>query len=158
MEKNEAIKKITALQRDMARFMRRNAFKHWVTLSLTTAQAKALFCIVDNEKISSKQLAAIFEVTPANITGIIDKLIEQGFVRRVENSQDRRVFFLESTQAGKTLIDNLDQLASEHSAQMLSALNEEELKHVYLGLSAFLKAIQTKLPAGSVSTPDEVGQ
>ena len=81
-------------------------------------------------------------VTPANVTGIVDKLIEQGFVRRVENSEDRRVVFLETTDEGKKLIANLEQMATEHTTKMLSGLNEEELNHLYLGMAAFLKANQ----------------
>ncbi len=142
MEKIEAIKKITVLQRELAKNMRAHAFKHWMTLSLSTTQVKSLFCIVENERISSRKLADMLDVTPANVTGIVDKLIEQGFVRRVENSEDRRVVFLETTDEGKKLLANLEQMATEHSARMLSRLSGEELNHLYLGMAAFLKANQ----------------
>jgi DNA-binding MarR family transcriptional regulator len=142
MEKSEAVKKIGVLQRQLAKTMRTHAFKHWMTLSLSTTQVKSLFCIVENERISSKKLAEMLDVTPANVTGIVDKLIEQGFVRRLENSEDRRVVFLETTDEGKKLISNLEQMATEHTAKMLSGLTEEELNHLYLGMAAFLKANQ----------------
>lgn len=142
MEKNEAIKKIAALQRELAKTMRAHAFKHWMTLSLSTTQVKSLFCIVENERISSKKLADMLDVTPANVTGIVDKLIEQGFVKRVENSEDRRVVFLETTDEGKKLLANLEQMATEHTTRMLTGLSTEELNHLYLGMAAFLKANQ----------------
>jgi DNA-binding MarR family transcriptional regulator len=142
MEKSESIKKIVGLQRELAKTMRAHAFKHWMTLSLSTTQVKSLFCIVENERISSKKLADMLFVTPANVTGIVDKLIEQGFVRRVENSEDRRVVFLETTDEGKKLIANLEQMATEHTAKMLSGLSGEELNHLYLGMAALLKANQ----------------
>jgi DNA-binding MarR family transcriptional regulator len=97
MEKNETIVKITGLQHEMAKTMRRHAFKHWVGLNLSTSQVKALFCIAENERISSKKLAEKLEVTPANVTGIIDRLIEQKLVKRLENPQDRRFVFLETS-------------------------------------------------------------
>ena len=80
MDKNETIKKITGLQRELAKAMRRQAFKHWMTLSMSTSQMKSLICIIESEKLSSKKLADMLDVTPANVTGIIDKLIEQGLV------------------------------------------------------------------------------
>jgi DNA-binding MarR family transcriptional regulator len=145
MEKSETIKRITGLQRELGKTMRRYAFKHWMTLSMSTSQMKTLFCVIENEKISSKKLADMLDVTPANVTGIIDKLIEQGSVRRVENSQDRRVAFLEATPAGKKLIENLEQHVTEHSAKMLSGMSEDDLTHLYLGLSAFLKVANSRI-------------
>ena len=144
MEKSESIKKISALQRELAKTMRAHAFKHWMTLSLSTTQVKSLFCIVENERISSRKLADMLEVTPANVTGIVDKLIEQGLVRRVENAQDRRVVFLESTDEGKKLMSSLEQMTSEHMSKMLGGLSEEDLNHLYLGMAAFLRATQSQ--------------
>ena len=153
MEKREAIKKITVLQRELAKTMRSQAFKHWMALSMSTSQVKSLFCIIENEKVSSKKLADILDVTPANITGIVDKLIEQGLVRREENSQDRRVVFLAATEAGKKLVENLEQTASEHSSKMLSVMSEEDLNHLYLGMEAFLSVAKTQLQEGKPSCP-----
>ncbi|MGA3094113.1 MAG: MarR family transcriptional regulator [Dehalococcoidales bacterium] len=146
VEKSETIKKITGLQRELAKSMRQHAFKHWMALSMSTSQVKTLFCIIENESISSKKLADILEVTPANVTGIIDRLIEQGLVLRAESLQDRRVVFLEATEMGKQLIENLEQYVSEQSFKMLSGMSEDELDHLYLGLSAFLKVTRSKLP------------
>ncbi len=145
MEKSETIKKITELQRELAKTMRRHAFKHWMALSMSTSQVKTLFCIIENEKISSKKLADILDVTPANVTGIIDRLIEQGLVRRAESLQDRRVVFLEATQIGKKLIENLEQHVSEQSSRMLSGMSEDELEHLYLGLAAFVRVTRSRI-------------
>ena len=142
VEKSETIKKITGLQRELAKSMRQHAFKHWMALSMSTSQVKTLFCIIENESISSKKLADILEVTPANVTGIIDRLIEQGLVRRAESLQDRRVVLLEATEMGKHLIENLEQHVSEQSFKMLSGMSEDELDHLYLGLSAFIKVVR----------------
>jgi DNA-binding MarR family transcriptional regulator len=144
VEKSESIRKITELQREMARTMRRHAAPHWVTLRLSASQIKMLFCIVENERMSSKKLSETFDVTPANITGIINGLINRGLVQRIENAQDRRVIFLEPTQEGKKLVENLEQHASWHSAKMLSVLSDEELNHLYLGLKAFLRAAKAQ--------------
>jgi MarR family transcriptional regulator, organic hydroperoxide resistance regulator len=139
MEKSESIKKIHELQRELAKTMRGHAFKRWMTLSMTTSQVKSLFCIVENERISSRKLADMLDVTPANITGIVDKLIEQGLVRRVESQEDRRVVFLESTVEGKTLMASLDHMATEQASTMLAGLSEEDLNHLHLGMAALLR-------------------
>lgn len=151
MEKSETIKRINGIQRELAKTLRRHAFRHWMTLSLSTSQMKSLFCIIENEKISSKKLADILNVTPANVTGIVDKLIEQGLVRRVENMQDRRIVFLEATTAGKKLIENLEQHATQHFTKILSAMSEDDLDHMHVGLSAFLKAANSQMQEDGTS-------
>jgi DNA-binding MarR family transcriptional regulator len=151
MEKSETIKGITGLQRELAKSMRRQAFKHWMTLSMSTSQMKSLVCIIESEKLSSKKLADMLDVTPANVTGVIDKLIDQGLVSRSESPEDRRVVLLEATPAGKKLIDNLEQHFSEHSAKMLSGMSEDDLTHLYLGLSAFLKAANSQIQEDSAA-------
>jgi len=153
-EKSETIRKITALQRELAKSMRRHAFKHWMTLSMSTSQMKSLMCIIENEKLSSKKLADILDVTPANVTGVIDKLIEQGLVSRSESAQDRRVVFLKATEAGKKLIENLEQHASEQSSRMLSGMSEDELEHLYLGLAAFARVTRFRVQEGKTLNKD----
>jgi DNA-binding MarR family transcriptional regulator len=145
MEKSETIKRITGIQRELAKTMRRHAFKHWMTLSMSTSQMKSLMCIIESEKLSSKKLADMLDVTPANVTGVIDKLIEQGLVSRSESPEDRRVVFLEATLAGKKLIENLEQHATENSARMLAGMSEDDLNHLYLGLSSFLKVAGSQI-------------
>ena len=139
MEKSEAINGIIKLQHQLARHMRSHAVEHWKTINLGISQVKALFCLVENRDVSSSKMAEILGVTPANVTGIVDRLIEQGLVQRVASAEDRRVTFLEPTPEGKRLIENLEQHVSERSTMMLSGMTEAELEHLYLGLKAFLR-------------------
>lgn len=145
MDRKQTIKDITILQRELMGTMRRYSFRRWMNLNMSTAQVKSLFCIVENCGISSGKLAELLEVTPANVTGIVDRLIEQGLVRRVESAQDRRVAALEATDDGKTLMESLDQLAAEHLVLILGDLGERELEHLNLGLAAFLSAARKNL-------------
>ena len=82
MGKSETIRRINRLKSELVKTMRRHAFKHWMTLNMSMSQVKSLFCVIENEHISSKKLADMLEVTPANITGIIDRLIAAATSRR----------------------------------------------------------------------------
>jgi MarR family transcriptional regulator, organic hydroperoxide resistance regulator len=150
MDRKQTIKDITGLQRELMGTMRRYSFRRWMTLNMSTAQVKSLFCIVENRGISSGKLAELLGVTPANVTGIVDRLIEQGLVRRVESTQDRRVAALEATDAGKTLMESLEQLAAEHLGAILGELDESELEHLNLGLTAFLRAAKHNLGSAPI--------
>ncbi len=69
----------------------------WMDLSLTIAQVKSLFFISNAGSTNIKKLATALKVTPSNLTGVIDRLVEQGLVSRSENPEDRRMTLLKST-------------------------------------------------------------
>jgi len=113
-------------------------------LGLTTVQLKSLLYIEETGDANSKMLAEALEVTPANVTGVIDRLIERGLVQRMENPADRRITLLRVTEKGKELITNLEEYAAEHMTTLLATLSEEELDHLYKGLAAFITASEKR--------------
>jgi len=142
VDKQELITGLLNLQQRHNRFLREHSFNHWMKLGLTTMQLKSLFFIVETNNASSKKLAEILEVTPANVTGIIDRLAEQDLVVRVINPEDRRVVFLQPTEKGKQLIAALEEDASEHMVKILSGMSKDNLQHLYTGFAAFLAVIE----------------
>ena len=144
MEKRETIAKIIGLGHQFGENMHQHSFPHWMKMGLTAVQFKSLLYIVKTGDANSKKLSDILEVTPANVTGVIDRLIGQGLVQRVENPEDRRITLLHATDKGEKLIRNLEENQIEHMAQLLSSLNEEELDHLYKGLSALFTALENR--------------
>ncbi|MDE3074003.1 MAG: MarR family transcriptional regulator [Chloroflexota bacterium] len=60
-------------------------------LGLTMPQIKVLGVIRMAERISGRQLAGALGVTPAAVVAMCDRLVEQGYVKRVADTVDRRV-------------------------------------------------------------------
>lgn len=56
---------------------------------------------VESGKQTVSDLAQVCEVTPANITGIVDRLERDGLVTRARSEQDRRVVFVALTPGGR---------------------------------------------------------
>jgi DNA-binding MarR family transcriptional regulator len=48
-----------------------------MSLNLIMVQLKTLFLVASQDGITSRELATALKVSPANITGIIDRLAEQ---------------------------------------------------------------------------------
>jgi len=67
----------------------------WMELSLSVAQLKSLFFISKEGSTNFKKLAQALRVTPSNVTGIVDHLVEEGLVSRQENPEDRRMLMLQ---------------------------------------------------------------
>jgi MarR family transcriptional regulator, organic hydroperoxide resistance regulator len=141
MIRRQTIRNIVDLQQQFDQAMVKNNFKHWMASDLTAKQFKLLFYIVQNGTATSKKLSGILGVTPSDVTGVIDRLIVQGLVKRQENPEDRRFSLLKATEKGRMTIEELSHNAVERIITLLEGMSEEELEHLYLGLSAVIRAM-----------------
>jgi DNA-binding MarR family transcriptional regulator len=64
-------------------------------MGLTPTLGKCLDLLVRNGPLTAGQLADVTGLTTGAITGIIDRLEETGYVRRVRDPEDRRRVFIE---------------------------------------------------------------
>jgi DNA-binding MarR family transcriptional regulator len=107
---------------------------------LSFRQLSAL-AVIQEESPTLGEVARRLMVTPAVITGLIDRLVRQGYVERVNRPGDRRRIYLELTDAGREVAvkaqERLTQDLAEHlrdlSPQDLNAIDEAmmALNHVF---------------------------
>lgn len=143
MDKAELIKEVLELQQRLNQLLEQAAPDNWINLNLTIAQLKSLFFIVNEGSTNSRKLASALGVTPSNVTGIIDRLVDQGLVSRQENPKDRRMLLLQATDKGKDTLANLKQSKTSHMSEVLACVGTEELSILAWGLSSLVKAIET---------------
>lgn len=134
------IEKIIQLQRQVNRALRQGELDVWMELSLTIAQLKSLFFISNEGTTNFTKLAQALRVTPSNVTGIIDRLVEHGLVSRRENPENRRTFLLQPTDKGEALLASLRERRVSQMAEILSYMSPAELSALAQGLSSLLKA------------------
>ncbi|MBN1367820.1 MAG: MarR family transcriptional regulator [Dehalococcoidales bacterium] len=144
MGKREIIAGILDLERKFNGIMQQQRFPRWMKMGLTAVQFKSLMYIVKTTDANSKKLSDILGVTPANVTGVVDRLIVQGLVRRAENPADRRITLLQPTEKGKKIITNLEENRVGHMTKLLSSLDERELDHLFKGFSALFAAFEKR--------------
>ena len=144
MDKTALAKEIIELLRKVDRYRRGSEIDTWMTLpSITMPQLKSLFFISNQGSTNSVKLAAALKVTPANVTGIIDRLVEQKLVSRVENAQDRRMLVLRTTEKGEELVANLRERRRSVMDKALSGMTADELKTLLHGLTTLTKVIDS---------------
>jgi DNA-binding MarR family transcriptional regulator len=90
------------------------------------------------------QLAAALGTTPANVTGIVDRLVEHDLVSRSENVQDRRMLLLRTTSKGEELLANLRERRRNIMSDILARLNTDELAVLAKGLTSLVKATEAQ--------------
>jgi DNA-binding MarR family transcriptional regulator len=140
MDKAKSIKGIVELQRQAGRILGQYAASVWIDSGLTLAQLKSLFLITKKGSTNFKKLAEALGVTPASVTRIVDRLVEQGLVSRREDPKDRRMMVLRPTDKGQTIITNLRESGINRMTRILMLLSLEELDALSQGLSAFIRA------------------
>ncbi len=133
---------IIELQRVVNRVIRERTLDSWVKLDLTIPQLKSLFYISSHQKVNPSGLASGIRVTPANVTGIVDRLIEQGLLTRTPDPDDRRISWLSLTANGKTLINDLREGRAQEMRRILDKLTEDQLSAVEHGFELLARAAE----------------
>lgn len=88
-----------AFSDDTARF--------FMDVNLTMAQFRALATVRRWGRLSGRELAAQLSITPGTLVPLVDRLEEQGYVRRVPDRNDRRLTWLEVTSKGNRLFHRM---------------------------------------------------
>ena len=144
MVKKDSVEEMIELQRRIDRDRRQYELDAWMSLNLGIGQLKTLFFISNRGATTTGKLATALKVTPTNITGIIDRLLEKNLITRTGDTDDRRVLVLRTTPKGDELVAELRQKRRERMSELFNRLNEEEAAIVARGLKIMVKAIEAK--------------
>jgi DNA-binding MarR family transcriptional regulator len=122
------------------RRLRRSVYHDYIRTSrqfgLTETQSDVLRTLLVHGDMSSADLSRNLYMTPANITGVIDRLEKKGLVERTRQQVDRRVALISLTESGKELsqqlpdpienklISGLENLASEQVQALGEAMKQ----------------------------------
>ena len=92
-------------------------------LDLTYAQSQVLFRLAEHPGSHMGDVAKAFGVTLPAVTHIVDRLEEKGLVTRGDYPADRRVYVLDLTRAGKTLVDELEAIRLRGMERVLARMS-----------------------------------
>jgi len=95
---------------------------------LTRPQFQALRCVAEKGATPMKGISDKLSVTPANITGIIDRLESKGLLRRSAQAGDRRATIVELTTKGTAVQERVSTKYKEFMKGSLKALSRDEQK------------------------------
>jgi DNA-binding MarR family transcriptional regulator len=142
MEK-QLLKVLIELQRQVDHDQRQYELEAWLRLYLSIGQLKALFLISTIGLTTAGKLAAALRITPANVTGIINQLLEKNLITRTRDFSNRRVFLLRTTCDGDALVNELRQKRKERITELFSWLTSEDAEIVKQSLQIMARAIES---------------
>ncbi|MDP8257234.1 MAG: MarR family transcriptional regulator [Candidatus Alcyoniella australis] len=92
-------------------------------------------------------LADGLRLAPSTLTGIIDRLIERGFVERRPDPEDRRVVRVQLSRAGKRLFREITAYRRKFTEQVIKHLNPAQLGQLLEHLEAIAQGMERELQA-----------
>lgn len=97
------------------------------TMGLGSTEYSILRHLFEDGKMPMVQMANLIMVTPGWITGLIDAMEKNGLVKRVRNTEDRRIIDLVITETGTDLFKRAKSHHTDYIEKSLGGMNAESL-------------------------------
>ena len=113
--------------------------------NLTSIQAGVLMYILNNHQtreVNQLDIQAVFKLTNPTVSGIIDRLEEKEFIKRVRSEKDARYRRLVPLPKGEALYEDLRRSAAEAEAHLVKDMTPEEASEFKRLLKVALKTAE----------------
>ena len=94
---------------------------------LTKSQFQALNILSRQSKLTSSGLASALGMAKSNTTPLIDALVYKDYVKRIYGQKDRRKIFLELTETGMSVIEEIYAAMAHHAGAAIHSATMEQL-------------------------------
>ena len=132
--------------------LRRELDKVFSAAGLTGPQFGLLHAMETHGPVPLSELGKRMRVSGGDVTGLVDKLVAAGYVRRARQRKDRRVVVAELTEDGREVLRELRPLHSECLGRLTIGLDEDELRELQSLLGKLSQALE-----GDARYPAEPG-
>ena len=109
-----------------ARIIRAVANMYGPKYGLLPSGWKAMAAIGRYSPVSAKEVCAHTTVEPDKVTRAVDRLVEQGYVKREQDAFDRRRVALTLTPAGQRAFEDIEFLTRSVELELIGALSPQE--------------------------------
>lgn len=111
-------------------------------IDLTLPQMITLFAIHDSGTCRMSTLAEVTQQSAGTLTGIVDRLIDDGLVARVRNASDRRVVEVTLTPEGERRLQLVTAARHEDMSRILGRFDRDDLSELERLLRQLLSVVQ----------------
>ncbi len=115
---------------------------------LSIPQFDVLSTLTEQQGLSQSDLAQRLYVTKGNVSGLIDRLVDAGFVERRSAPGDRRSNALYLTAEGQRVAEHGIRLQRSFVAETLGRLSSDDLKHLDGIITHWREAVKRRAEGG----------
>ena len=145
MNLKQETKKIDNLLLSLNKSIMKKTKDQLVDYGLTLPRFHLLWKIGELQPINMSQLHEKLYIQNSTLTVLVDGLVEDTFVKRYRNPEDRRVVLLEITEEGKKCLQDILEIRQMFLQQGLDHLHPEEQKQLISLLTPVSKKVEGEL-------------
>jgi MarR family 2-MHQ and catechol resistance regulon transcriptional repressor len=97
----------------------------------------------EGRRLLMNEIGQGLHVSPTNITKLIDGLVDDDMVQRVNHPHDKRMTWAELTPRGIKMFEELLPQVRKHTARLWSGLSEDEQRQLSHLLAKVLRSLET---------------
>ncbi|HEX2987940.1 MAG TPA: MarR family transcriptional regulator, partial [Chloroflexota bacterium] len=90
-DRDETVKHILAIEKHIYQWVQLGGIPSWAETDLTMPQLKVLILVDRHHPMPTSQVARTLGMTLSTATGVVDRLVSQELIERLEDPADRRV-------------------------------------------------------------------
>jgi len=127
-------------------------------VGVTMAQAKVLYVVLAAGHLRMSELASRLGIGASSASEVVERLVELGLLRRVDDADDRRQVVITATPDAAALIERFRELNQRQLREMLGRLDADELAIVAQSLEIFHRAIDRGAVSAATATTVHQGE
>lgn len=116
-----------------------------VRLGISMTQLHVMHLLDRHGELAMSHLAEMLDVSLSAATGLVDRVVERGFLERIRVPSDRRVVLVRITDAGRQTLEDVEILRVEIIEQVLDELDEAQLAGVASAMADLRIAVASTL-------------
>lgn len=125
----------------------------FLAVGVTMSQAKVLYLIQAEPGLRMSELSARLGVSLSTVSGVVDRLVDQGFLTRQDDPADRRQVMLRITDAGANQLELFRELSAGQVRDLLARIDDADLADVERALDILADAALRPSVAPPESAP-----
>jgi DNA-binding MarR family transcriptional regulator len=106
--------------------LKKSFARHLGPLKLKAVEFSILVLVDTNAEVNQKQLGQALDVSAPNLAVTLDRMVEQGWVRRERSERDRRAQLIRLTTAGQALATRARKIGQTMEHEALKVLSPAE--------------------------------
>jgi DNA-binding MarR family transcriptional regulator len=124
--RQDLVSQILAQLAPFAALQRKAVAKAGCLRAISSTQLHVLFVLVSEGPMPMGRLADSLGVSLPNVTGIVDRMVERGYLERGRDTDDRRVVTVSVTDEGRNEVEHIDMIRRRAIARVLEQLGPDQ--------------------------------
>ena len=154
-DREATIRRITEAHERLMHLLSAGHSAEFVEFPMTMSQAKVLYLVASAGEIHMAELPGRLGVSLSTVSGLVDRLVDHGFLVRRDDPADRRQVVVGVTDAGAQAIERFRELNVRQLHELLEHVDPAALQDVERGYAILVTAATSVAAAGDPSHPTD---